>query len=1282
MQFKKVLTALIMFTALIVSGCFSTNNGLSDDKGSGVTLERGEDRIVVKANEAFSGAEFEISTAVDSQYIVTEVDKLKLIKRENGKTYINLVDMDSEVTPGEKIFEIRNCQEKVEVKVLNSITENNYDKAIDKLYKDTVKKGVRAGTTDELLGDFDADKYVSITDLISFIANYQTTNSTYDIAPATKGTVDPYVGIYSKKTPDGIVDLFDFMVFAKNYGKKINNQATVSSVALSGPATVEEGSNISITAAVTYSDGNVKSEVVNWSTSDDKIASLTANGASATVTGVVAGTVTIKAEKDSKIGELSVTVTKKGQVALSSIDVTGDQIVEIGKTVSLAASGIYADGTTGTLSSVTWTSSDATKATVSSTGVVTGIAGGTVKIYASNSGIKTERTVVVKAAVTDIKVHYYTTTFTPTCYAWDPSTVKYSAGWPGDQMTADSVTGWYSYTISSSKLSGKTSTNIIFSNAGSGQTADLSRTLGEWWYKDNTWSAVDPSLDIAAPEIAATPAAGKLEETTKTITLKVTDNKDTAAKVYYTVDGTTPTTASTLYSNGITITKNCTIKAIAVDASGNISRVYVLPYELGCDVTPPVITPSVTPGRFDTTQSVKLSAVDAKDGAVTIYYSVDGTTPRAELLYMYNGQTLTISSTTTVRALAVDKAGNKSEESFRYTIGNAASRDFREESIYFVITPRFMDGDPSNNVHCWDDKQAGNPDSDPAWRGDFKGLTEKLDYIKALGFTAIWVTPPVKNISGYDYHGYHAVNFKEIDPRYKTKYDTSAEESYQKFIDAAHAKGMKVIQDIVLNHSGNFGEENIFPMFKRKTVDPYMNETINDVIEKIAPEGRLPANYDTLLPGYQYAARINAMKEDSADTQKIYHHEKTLSWESYTVQTGQIAGDCVDLNTENPAVSKYLTEAYNKYIDMGVDAFRIDTVKHVSRLTFNKEFNPAFKARGGKDFYMFGEVCTRYHGVWNSGIPAISAPFYTWAENKEYPWSTLEERVASVAANYNDNINTGAQRKSENARLIGNDYHIPDYSQASNLNVIDFPMHWAFKEAKSAFTQASSEDDKYYNDSTWNVTYVDSHDYAPDGAPENQRFAGSQITWAENLDLLFTFRGIPCILYGSEIEFMKGSVIDVGPNAPLSETGRAYFGDNLDGKVTATDFAKYSATGKVSETLSYPLSKHIQRLNLLRRELPALQKGQYSLEGVSGNIAFKRRYTDTTKGIDNFVLVTISGTATFTGIPNGTYTDAITGKSVAVSAGTLTADCTGQGNMRIYVLNGTGKIGEDGVYLK
>ena len=62
--------------------------------------------------------------------------------------------------------------------------------------------------------------------------------------------------------------------------------------------------------------------------------------------------------------------------------------------------------------------------------------------------------------------------------------------------------------------------------------------------------------------------------------------------------------------------------------------------------------------------------------------------------------------------------------------------DFRDETIYFVMTTRFYDGDPSNNTHCWD----GNNPGDPAWRGDFKGLIEKLDYIKALGFTAVWIT--------------------------------------------------------------------------------------------------------------------------------------------------------------------------------------------------------------------------------------------------------------------------------------------------------------------------------------------------------------------------------------------------------------------------------------------------------------------------------------------------------------------------------------------------------------
>ena len=83
---------------------------------------------------------------------------------------------------------------------------------------------------------------------------------------------------------------------------------------------------------------------------------------------------------------------------------------------------------------------------------------------------------------------------------------------------------------------------------------------------------------------------------------------------------------------------------------------------------------------------------------------------------------------------------------------------------------------------------------------------------------------------------------------------------------------------------------------------------------------------------------------------------------------------------------------------------------------------------------------------------------------------------------------------------------------------------------------------------------------------------------------------------------------------------------------------------------------------------------------ISGSMAFKRRYTNGTT--DSFALVTVTGDATYTGIPNGTYRDAVTGDVKAVSNGTLSVPAPGKGNLRVYVLNGPGKIGADGPYLK
>lgn len=735
-----------------------------------------------------------------------------------------------------------------------------------------------------------------------------------------------------------------------------------------------------------------------------------------------------------------------------------------------------------------------------------------------------------------------------TIYQWDVvdgKTVVGTEAWPGTAMT-DEGNGWYTYTIENT-----TSTNVIFSNEGSGKTADLVAQEGEWWFKGGKWYDYDLSLITPTPK---------------------------------------PTRKPT--------------------------------------VTP---GPTATPVPYDRT-------------------------------------------------------------------------DFRDDTIYFVMTTRFYDGDPSNNVHCWDDEKAGNPDDDPAWRGDFKGLIEKLDYIKALGFTAIWITPVVENTSGYDYHGYHASDFSKVDSRYESEDCT-----YQDLINACHEKGMKIIQDVVLNHTGNFGEANLIPMFTKEG-DQSTPECLN-IIDGVD----LPDNYDELDPDSQYQARLALMKNtdgENHDTENLYHHYGNFNYDEFNSQLAQIDGDCVDLNTENPIVYKYLINCYTRYINMGVDAFRVDTTKHISRLTFNETFNKAFKAAGGENFFMFGEVCARERNVWYRRTPALSAPFYTWAETKDYGWSDdpadvgettgdsgrnedLEGNVLLTQQHYDDNSGktdderdaaVKRQPVSNNAFLDGNNYHEPDYSQASGLNVIDFPMHWNFAKAKDAYNVAVGGD-QYYNDATWNVTYVDSHDYAPDTAPEKERFNQPEDTWAENLNLMFTFRGIPCIYYGSEVQFMKGAPIDVGPKAPLSTTGRAYFGDYLEGELTTTDFCEYTASGAVADTLSHPLAMHIQRLNKIRAAIPALRKGQYSTEGVTGGMAFKRRYTNAEEGVDSFVCVAITEAATFTDVPNGKYVDAVTGDVQNVSNGTLTIEATGKGNMRVYVLDdlatkAPGKVGEDGKYLK
>ena len=747
----------------------------------------------------------------------------------------------------------------------------------------------------------------------------------------------------------------------------------------------------------------------------------------------------------------------------------------------------------------------------------------------------------------------------------------------------------------------------------------------------------------------------------------------------------------------------------------------------------------------DTTETGITIHVRMSDGTQPYVYLWNSLPTNSAMSKSYPGEKMTkgdkwynyhVADVTKVNAIVTDADGK--QYSSEKKLESAASADWYCENGKWskynpdepdpvgsvVMTARFYNGDTGNDVHCWDDGTAGNGDDDPAWRGDFKGLGDKLDYIKALGFSAIWVTPVVTNGSGYDYHGYHAMDLSTVDARYE-----SSDYTYEDLIHDAHQKGMKIIQDVVLQHTGNFGEAHFCDLFTKDTT-----KDLGNLQESLIPTQYLldtyglksPEEYWAQKPGVQYQQRLNLMKNvtysgdngnstgpqpaeqdfsmnkisqsDTYNPNNYYHtgYFQSPNYDDWTTKFSQIAGDCVDLNTENPAVAEYVVDSYSKYMDMGVDGFRVDTVRHIPRVSLNIMFNDqlmdAAKAAGKPNFYMFGEICTRYTSVWYRGHAEESTPYYTWKESNSkwadsWNWGTsasdINDNMNLVLQHYleEDNYNgdmDSTQPKSDNAYLDGITYHGSDRSMASGMDAIDFQMHRMFGSAKNAYNFAINND-QYYNDATYSVMYVDSHDYAPEQPDETTRFTGGTQTWAENMDLMFTFRGIPCVYYGSEVEFKKGELIDKGTLISLENSGRAYFGDYLEGTVNATDFSEYTASGTVADTLASPLSKHLSKVNAIRRAIPALQKGQYTASSTyvtGGDMSYVRRYTD--DNTDSLALVSISSGATFKNIPNGKYIDAVTGDVKYVTDGTLTVPELAKANMRVYVCCASGFTGIDG----
>ena len=272
--------------------------------------------------------------------------------------------------------------------------------------------------------------------------------------------------------------------------------------------------------------------------------------------------------------------------------------------------------------------------------------------------------------------------------------------------------------------------------------------------------------------------------------------------------------------------------------------------------------------------------------------------------------------------------------SARTVVAQSASNSFwQAQSIYQVITDRYCDGDPANNNADGNYNPTGTTS---VHGGDFKGLEQKLDYIKALGATAIWISPIVLNASG-EFHGYAGRDFYQVDPHWGSLADL------QHLVQTAHQKGLLVIDDIICNHGGDlvYSTDAGYPNF-------------------LAP----PAGYNLKYrSSKQYAVPFNTNAVNPNLT-NIFHNYGAIP--DYNTpqhyQLGELSG-LDDFRTESPYVRSNMAAVYEYWIQqVGFDGFRIDTVKHVEN-GFWQSWCPAVhtfaatnSANPRPNFFMFGEV--------------------------------------------------------------------------------------------------------------------------------------------------------------------------------------------------------------------------------------------------------------------------------------------------------------------------------------
>jgi cyclomaltodextrin glucanotransferase len=359
--------------------------------------------------------------------------------------------------------------------------------------------------------------------------------------------------------------------------------------------------------------------------------------------------------------------------------------------------------------------------------------------------------------------------------------------------------------------------------------------------------------------------------------------------------------------------------------------------------------------------------------------------------------------------------------------------EFRQETIYFLVVDRFYDGDPENsegpNPELYDPE---GKDWGKYWGGDLQGVIDKLDYLKDMGVTAVWLTPLFEQVEALfieqaAIHGYWIKDFKRLNPRFIAKGDNpsinqtqeSKDTVFDKLVYELHQRNMKLVLDIVCNHSN--------PDFSGK-------------------KGEL----------YDDGVKIADFNDDKDNW--YHHYGEVQNWEDeWQVQNCELSG-LATFNENNIAYRNYIKSAIKQWLDRGVDALRVDTVKHMP-IWFWQEFNADILTHR-PDVFIFGE------------------------------WIYSDPR---------------------NERSV-------EFVNESGMTILDFGLCVAIREvlgkgAEAGFSlvQDVLDLDFHYYGATELITFIDNHDMPrfqslnPD--PEMLRVA---------IGLIMTTRGIPCIYYGTE----------------------------------------------------------------------------------------------------------------------------------------------------------------------